>query len=76
MNAYDIYAAAYDSAQSEWWEDTIEYITQYADGAMGVALSGDVAQKILDCRLAWVNSDQSADHFWHTVEKPLASITL
>lgn len=74
MNAYQIYAAAYDSAQSEWWEDTIEYITQYADVAMGVYLSEDTAQKILDCRLALVNSAQGDDQFWHTVEKPLSAI--
>lgn len=82
MNAFQIYEAAFDSAQSEFSQDTLEYIIQYADGALNVALSDDEAKTILDCRLAWVAAADaeggigSTDTFWHTVEKPLREIEI
>jgi hypothetical protein len=52
MNAYELYAAAFDSAQSEYSENTVEYITGYADGAFNINLKREVAEKIIECRLA------------------------
>ena len=74
VTAYDVYEAAFDDAQSEYAEDTLDYIEQYADSAMNVTLSSAEAEAILKCRLALVSGVSGQDAFWHTVEKPLRAI--
>ena len=81
-NAFQVYDAAFDAAQGEYAEDTVEYIKQYADAAMNIMLSNKQAQAILDCRLAWIDASKeeggigSTDTFWHLVEEPLREIKI
>lgn len=74
VTAYDVYTAAFEDDPEYSEPGLLEYIGQYADSAMGVALSLEEAQTILDCYLAWRSGEQDADTFWHTVEKPLSAI--
>ena len=74
VTAYAVYEAAFEDDPEYSEAGLLEYIGQYADSAMGVALSVEEAQTILDCYLAWRSGEQDADTFWHTVEKPLSAI--
>ena len=75
MTAFDLHQAAFDSA-CDYAEETIEYITQYADGAFDLFVSSEVAQKILDCRVEWRESGYGANNFYNLVREPLEEIQL
>lgn len=75
MTAFDLHQAAFDSA-CDYAEETIEYITQYADGALDLFVSSEVAQKILDCRREWRESGYGANNFYNLVREPLEEIQL
>ena len=75
MTAFDLHQAAFDSA-CDYAEETIEYITQYADGALDLFVSSEVAQKILDCRREWRESGYGANNFYTLVREPLEEIQL
>ena len=79
MNAYEIEQAAFDSA-CDYAEETIAYVQNYADGAFGLDVSTDIAQKILDCRAAYkaaVEADgQYSLHHDQLVKNPLKEIEL
>ena len=74
ITAYDIYDAAFDSAQSEYSERTISYIVQYAESVFNVYLTSDIAQKILDAIDKWESNDCGGDNKWHDIEKQLRLI--
>ena len=79
MNAYELEQAAFDSA-CDHHEETIEYIQAYADGAFGIYVTNDVAQKILDCRAECKKASEENGEFenngWYLVRKPLEAIEL
>lgn len=50
MNAFEIYEAAFDAAQGDNRAATAEYVSDYADGALEISVSNEVAQKIADVR--------------------------
>lgn len=85
MNAYQVFQAAFDSAQSEFIpkgrEDKIDYVIQYADGAMGIRIERGVAEKIVDAQIAyekatWGESGdgQYSDNAYRLIEEPLSKI--
>lgn len=79
MNAFELNNAAFDSA-CDYAEETVEYIQGYADGAFNLTVSGEIAQKILDCRAACkVETEQNGEgqnNGYHFVEVPLSDIEL
>lgn len=76
MNAYELYDAAFDSAQGEFAQSTVEYVKQYADGAFNTVVSDEVAQKIVACRVDFEQNGDGSNDFWHMVRKPLEAIEL
>lgn len=80
MNAFNLYDAVFDSARAEFVPaasaDKIEDVIDYAQGALDLHISRDVAQKIVAAHDAFEASEQGSDNFWHLVEQPLAAIEL
>lgn len=79
MNAYELQAAAFDSA-NDCAAETVEYIVEYANGAFDLQMSDSVAQKILDCRAAWRKATdengEGANNAYHLIQAPLEEIEL
>ncbi len=79
MNAYELYAAAFDSA-CDFQEPTSAYVSQYADGAFDMSISIDTAELIATKRREWLalveDGKSNSNKFFHLVEKPLAEIEL
>lgn len=77
MNAYQIYDSAFSS---ENHTNTYDFIEDYAQNALNIALSRNVIMEILTCRFAWLacveKSGGSGDDFYHLVQKPLEDIEL
>lgn len=82
MNAFNIYDAAFDSAQSEWIPmdrpALIKYVTDYADGAMDVRVSKEVAEAIADAHLSYKGLDEDGGEYEHAffikIKNPLSEI--
>ena len=84
MNAFNLYNAVFDSARSEFVppdrSGRIADVIQYADGALDLTVSADVAAKIVDARAAYEcatdENGEGQNNMWHYVEKPLSEIAL
>ena len=78
MNAFELYQAAFCSTQSEFSVATAEYVTQYADGAMDVAVSANVAEKIASVRgqyeVALSDGEVNGNWIYQNVESVLSEI--
>ena len=78
MNAFELYQAAFCSTQNEFAVATAEYITQYADGAMDLAVSDAVAEKVASVRAEYeaALADGEVDGNWlyHNIESVLSEI--
>lgn len=61
MNAFEIYSAAFDAAQGDARQATAEYVLDYADGALEISISQELAQKIADVRADYVARAESGD---------------
>ncbi|EBC1886544.1 hypothetical protein BU332_22700 [Salmonella enterica] len=55
MNAYDLYEAAFDTAQAEVAEPTASYVEEYAFGALDMAITTEVAEVIAEVRRNWLD---------------------
>jgi hypothetical protein len=74
--AYDIYDAAFDSACSEYHEYTADYVQLYAENAMNISISTELAQTIAD-KAKWANENSgNQNDFYYEVEKPLSEIQI
>jgi hypothetical protein len=73
MNAFEIYAAAFDAAQPS--QATVAYVKDYANEVLEVRISDEVAQQIVDCRNFALNAT-SADEIYHGVEAVLEAIEI
>lgn len=76
MNAYQLFEAAFDSAQKEYAENTAAYVKQYADGALDLCVTDEMAQKIVACRADFEKNGDGSNDFRHMVIKPLEEIEL
>ncbi|BBL25453.1 hypothetical protein [Comamonas terrigena] len=79
MNAYELFDAAFDSACDNA-EATIQYIQAYADGAFGLTVSDEIAQKMLACKAACAKAND-ANGEWgfnrdHYIRRELEEIEL
>ena len=79
MNAYELEQAAFDSA-CDFQQETVEYIQEYASGALDLYASYEVCQTILACRKACEeategNGEGQNNHFY-LVREPLELIEL
>lgn len=78
MNLYQIYDAAFDSTNSEYIQNTREYISDYADNVMDICLKKWQIDEILKARMEWLDAEKDgsadADTFWHTVVVKLEGI--
>lgn len=79
MTAFDLYEAAFDSA-NDYAEETAEYVQQYADGAFDKHVDIAICEKIAACRRAYKGLDSVGGEYaqaYHTqVRKPLEDIEL
>ena len=71
---FDIYDAAYDDANDTTF-DSAEYIESYSANGMGLYLTDEQVNKILACRIAWLNcEDKNSCNFFHLVENELDDV--
>ncbi|SFN76570.1 hypothetical protein SAMN05216516_1206 [Izhakiella capsodis] len=75
MNAFEIYDAAFDSANDNI-EYTAHYVKQYAEGALDVFLSDEIAKEIADCAIKFRDNGNGTNDLYHFVEKPLSEIEI
>lgn len=79
MNAHEVFAAVFDTA-NDFAEATAEYVQQYAENAMGVAVTPEVAAKIVAAKnavdAANAENGEGQNNLWHHAEKPLSEIEI
>ena len=80
MTAFDLYEAAFDSA-NDYAEETAEYVQQYADGAFDKHVDIAICEKIAACRRTYKGLDsegggEDAQAYHTQVRKPLEDIEL
>ncbi|MEQ9888854.1 hypothetical protein ABRP55_20235 [Pectobacterium zantedeschiae] len=76
MNAYEIYEAATENAESNNIVISAKYFSEYADGALDTYISDEVAEKIMACATQFRNEGKGSNDLWHMVEKPLSEIDI
>lgn len=80
MNAFDLYEAAFDTAQAEVAEPTASYVEEYAFGALGMAIATDVAEVIAEVRRNWLEmveaGEADSNKKYHKVQAILQDIEL
>lgn len=79
MNAFELYKAAFDPAVDHA-EATAQYVQDYADGAFGINVSLDVAEKIAAARRSYKGLDEDGGEYenayYYKVREPLEEIEL
>ena len=73
--AFTIYDSAFDPNCSEYHEYTADYVLRYAENALDLYISTELAQLIAD-KAKWASENNSQNEFWHEVEKPLSEIVI
>ncbi|WP_250439873.1 hypothetical protein [Delftia tsuruhatensis] len=75
MNAYELFDAAFDSA-NDHRESTATYVKQYADGAFDLVISDEVAEIIAAAKREFDANGDGSNDFYHMVRAPLEEIEL
>ncbi|WP_428142372.1 hypothetical protein [Delftia acidovorans] len=75
MNAYELFDAVFDSA-NDYAEPTASYVKQYADGALDLVISDEVAETIAAAKRTFDAQGDGSNDFHHMVRKPLEEIKL
>ncbi|AOV01666.1 hypothetical protein GY14_02695 [Delftia tsuruhatensis] len=75
MNAYELFDAAFDSA-NDHRESTAAYVKQYADGAFDLVISDEVAEAIAAAKRKFDANGDGSNDFYHMVRAPLEEIEL
>lgn len=84
MNAFELYDAVFDSAREEFHGTThaerVQDVIDYADGALDMNVSRDVAEKIVVAHESYKGIDEdNGDYenaFYHKIRAPLEEIEL
>lgn len=79
MNAYQVFEAVFDTA-NDFAENTVEYIHQYAENALGITVTKEVASAIVAAKSAVdsanTENSEGQNNLWHYAEKPLSEIEI
>lgn len=79
MNAYNVFEAAFDTA-NDFSENSVAYVQQYAENALGVSVSIEVATAIVAAKNAAdsanAENSEGQNNLWHYAEKPLSEIEI
>lgn len=76
MTAMDIYEAAFDTTRIEYFDYSSAGVQAYAEGAMDLFISDEVAEKIAQCAVSFRDNGHGENDFFYLVEKPLRDIEL
>ncbi|ATZ95312.1 hypothetical protein [Dickeya fangzhongdai] len=76
MNAYQLYDAAMENAENNDIEISAEYFSDYAEGALNIFMSQNLAEKIYACAVNFRDNGVGTNDLWHMVEKPLSEIEI
>lgn len=80
MNAFELYDAVFDSANDGSDDVTAANVIAYADGALDLTISNEVAERVAKLRKEWLAMVEAgtatANEHYHLVEKELSEVEL